>query len=176
MNGRDGCKLGANHRDYSSRTGVTTRKGNEGHGRSAARRWPDFTWGVLRIDSHHESQPTHPIQLPGGLLDQTEGVHVFRSCLRHRRAPRAIRGATVEVRSQLWHRLGITDHWTAPRHRVRSFQPKAPPMPIRRHHRRLHTIDWRELSASIRFRRAQGRCGIDPVSWTVSGLVRVGSS
>ena len=26
-------------------------------------------------------------------------------------------------------------------------------MPIRRHHRWLHPIDWRELSASIRFRK-----------------------
>ncbi len=32
------------------------------------------------------------------------------------------------------------------------------PMPIRRHHRWLYPIDWRELSASIRFRRAKGRC------------------
>ena len=31
-------------------------------------------------------------------------------------------------------------------------------MPIRRHHRWLYPIDWRELSASIRFRRAKGRC------------------
>ncbi len=31
-------------------------------------------------------------------------------------------------------------------------------MPIRRHHRWLYPIDWRELSASIRFRRAGGRC------------------
>jgi hypothetical protein len=29
-------------------------------------------------------------------------------------------------------------------------------MPIRRHHRWLYPIDWRELSASIRFRRARG--------------------
>ncbi len=29
-------------------------------------------------------------------------------------------------------------------------------MPIRRHHRWLYPIDWRELSASIRFRRAKG--------------------
>jgi len=35
-------------------------------------------------------------------------------------------------------------------------------MPIRRHHRWLYPIDWRELSVAIRFRRAQGRwegCG-----------------
>ena len=31
-------------------------------------------------------------------------------------------------------------------------------MPIRRHHRWLYPIDWRELSAAIRFRRAKGRC------------------
>ena len=31
-------------------------------------------------------------------------------------------------------------------------------MPIRRQHRWLYPIDWRELSASIRFRRAKGRC------------------
>ena len=31
-------------------------------------------------------------------------------------------------------------------------------MPIRRHHRWLYPIDWRELSGTIRFRRAQGRC------------------
>ena len=31
-------------------------------------------------------------------------------------------------------------------------------MPIRRQHRWLYPIDWRELSASIRFRRARGRC------------------
>ena len=31
-------------------------------------------------------------------------------------------------------------------------------MPIRRHHRWLYPIDWRELSESIRFRRAKGRC------------------
>ena len=31
-------------------------------------------------------------------------------------------------------------------------------MPIRRHHRWLYPIDWRELSASIRLRRAKGRC------------------
>ena len=31
-------------------------------------------------------------------------------------------------------------------------------MPISRHHRWLYPIDWRELSASIRFRRAKGRC------------------
>ena len=31
-------------------------------------------------------------------------------------------------------------------------------MPIRRHHRWLYPIDWPELSASIRFRRAGGRC------------------
>ena len=31
-------------------------------------------------------------------------------------------------------------------------------MPIRRCHRWLYPIDWRELSASIRFRRAKGRC------------------
>ena len=31
-------------------------------------------------------------------------------------------------------------------------------MPIRRHHRWLYPFDWRELSASIRFRRAKGRC------------------
>ncbi len=32
------------------------------------------------------------------------------------------------------------------------------PMPIRRQHRWLYPIDWRELSASIRFRRANDRC------------------
>jgi len=31
-------------------------------------------------------------------------------------------------------------------------------MPIRRQHRWLYPIDWRELSATIRFRRAKGRC------------------
>ncbi len=31
-------------------------------------------------------------------------------------------------------------------------------MPIRRQHRWLYPIDWRELSAAIRFRRAKGRC------------------
>ena len=31
-------------------------------------------------------------------------------------------------------------------------------MPIRWHHRWLYPIDWRELSASIRFRCAKGRC------------------
>ena len=31
-------------------------------------------------------------------------------------------------------------------------------MPIRRHHRWLYPIDWHELSISIRFRRAKGRC------------------
>ena len=31
-------------------------------------------------------------------------------------------------------------------------------MPIRRHHRWLYPIDWRELSLSIRFLRAAGRC------------------
>ncbi len=31
-------------------------------------------------------------------------------------------------------------------------------MPIRRHHRWFYPIDWRELSVSIRFRRAKGRC------------------
>ena len=31
-------------------------------------------------------------------------------------------------------------------------------MPIRRHHRWLYPIDWRELSALIRFRLAKGRC------------------
>ena len=31
-------------------------------------------------------------------------------------------------------------------------------MSIRRHHCWLYPIDWRELSASIRFRRAKGRC------------------
>lgn len=31
-------------------------------------------------------------------------------------------------------------------------------MPIRRHHRWLYPIDWRELSDAIRFRRAGGRC------------------
>ena len=31
-------------------------------------------------------------------------------------------------------------------------------MPIRRQHLWLYPIDWRELSASIRFRRAKGRC------------------
>ena len=31
-------------------------------------------------------------------------------------------------------------------------------MPIRRHHRWLYPIDWRELSASDRFGRAKGRC------------------
>ena len=31
-------------------------------------------------------------------------------------------------------------------------------MPIRRQHRWLYPINWRELSASIRFRRAGGRC------------------
>ncbi len=31
-------------------------------------------------------------------------------------------------------------------------------MPIRRQHRWLCPIDWRELSATIRFRRAKGRC------------------
>ena len=36
--------------------------------------------------------------------------------------------------------------------------PVAFVMPIRRHHRWLYPIDWRELSASIRFRRAKGRC------------------
>ena len=30
-------------------------------------------------------------------------------------------------------------------------------MPIRRHHRWLLPINWRELSAAIRFRRAKGR-------------------
>ena len=31
-------------------------------------------------------------------------------------------------------------------------------MPIRRRHRWFYPIDWRELSAEIRFRRAGGRC------------------
>lgn len=31
-------------------------------------------------------------------------------------------------------------------------------MPIRRQHRWLYPIDWRELSATIRIRRAKGRC------------------
>ena len=31
-------------------------------------------------------------------------------------------------------------------------------MPIRRQYRWLYPIDWRELSAAIRFRRAKGRC------------------
>ena len=31
-------------------------------------------------------------------------------------------------------------------------------MPIKREHRWLYPIDWRQLSAAIRFRRAQGRC------------------
>lgn len=31
-------------------------------------------------------------------------------------------------------------------------------MPIRREHKWLYPIDWRELSAEIRFRRAKGRC------------------
>lgn len=31
-------------------------------------------------------------------------------------------------------------------------------MPIRPHYRWLYPIDWRELSAAIRFRRAKGRC------------------
>lgn len=31
-------------------------------------------------------------------------------------------------------------------------------MPIRRHHHWLYPIDWHELQASIRFRRAKGRC------------------
>ena len=31
-------------------------------------------------------------------------------------------------------------------------------MPTRRQHRWLCPIDWRELSATIRFRRAKGRC------------------
>jgi hypothetical protein len=31
-------------------------------------------------------------------------------------------------------------------------------MPIAREHRCLYPIDWRELSAFIRFRRAKGRC------------------
>jgi len=31
-------------------------------------------------------------------------------------------------------------------------------MPIAREHRWLYPIDWRELSAFIRFRRAKGRC------------------
>ena len=39
-------------------------------------------------------------------------------------------------------------------------------MPIRRHHRWLYPIDWRELSASIRFRRAKGRCeGCGQAAW-----------
>src|SRR5690242_8955178 len=31
-------------------------------------------------------------------------------------------------------------------------------MPMRPQHRRLYPFDWRELSASVRFRRAKGRC------------------
>ena len=31
-------------------------------------------------------------------------------------------------------------------------------MPIRPEHRRLYPFDWRELSASVRFRRAKGHC------------------
>jgi hypothetical protein len=31
-------------------------------------------------------------------------------------------------------------------------------MPIRPEHRRLYPFDWRQLSASVRFRRAKGRC------------------
>ena len=31
-------------------------------------------------------------------------------------------------------------------------------LPIRRQYRWLYPIDWRELSAAIRFRRAKGRC------------------
>ena len=31
-------------------------------------------------------------------------------------------------------------------------------MPIRWQYRWLYPIDWRELSAAIRFRRAKGRC------------------
>ena len=31
-------------------------------------------------------------------------------------------------------------------------------MPIRREHRHFYPIDWRELSAAIRFGRAKGRC------------------
>ena len=39
-------------------------------------------------------------------------------------------------------------------------------MPIHRHHRWLYPIDWRELSASIRFRRAKGGANIaaDPTA------------
>ena len=33
-------------------------------------------------------------------------------------------------------------------------------MPIRREHRFFYPIDWRELSALIRFRRAGGRCEV----------------
>ena len=40
---------------------------------------------------------------------------------------------------------------------LRSLHPKDL-MPIRRQHLWLYPIDWRELSASIRFRRAKGRC------------------
>ena len=31
-------------------------------------------------------------------------------------------------------------------------------MPIRRKHRYFYPIDWKQLSAAIRFVRAQGRC------------------
>ena len=57
----------------------------------------------------------------------------------------------------------------SPRRRVIHAQASHVPCPIshhnrlglrslRRHHRWLYPIDWRELSDSIRFRRAKGRC------------------
>ena len=48
---------------------------------------------------------------------------------------------------------------TRPRPRLATSPDRAPrPVPIRPCHRWLYPIDWRELSASIRFRRARGRC------------------
>ncbi len=38
------------------------------------------------------------------------------------------------------------------------FCASIPAMPIRREHRFFYAIDWPQLSALIRFRRAKGRC------------------
>jgi hypothetical protein len=46
---------------------------------------------------------------------------------------------------------------------------KADPVPIRPEYRWFYPIDWRQLSAVIRFQRAQGRC--EGCGWPHGGLV-----